>query len=154
VLRIQRAETAADVAKVQALWTEYWETLRLPLTFQGFGEQLEMLPGEFTLLLAFENAEPAGTVAVRPLHLGACEVKRLYVPTRFRGHALGRKLLQAAIVEARQAGYSEMFCDTLPSMQVAAALYESAGFTRVAAYSDNPTPGALYFRLGLQDGTA
>jgi putative acetyltransferase len=154
VLKIRRAETAPDVATVRALWAEYWETLGLPLTFQGFGEQLATLPGEFTLLLAFEDAEPAGTAAIRPLHPGACEVKRLYVPTRFRGHALGRKLLQAAIAEARQTGYSEMFCDTLPSMQAAAALYDSAGFMRVAAYSDNPTPGAIYFKLVLKDGTA
>jgi ribosomal protein S18 acetylase RimI-like enzyme len=93
-------------------------------------------------------------VALRPLRAGACEVKRLYVPARFRGHGLGRKLLQAAIADARQTGYSEMYCDTLPDMQEAAKLYDSSGFTRVEPYSDRPTPGAIYFRLVLGHGAA
>ena len=92
---------------VRALWIEYWEALGLPLSFQGFGEQLRRLPGEFAgpgglLLLAFQDTDWAGTVAVRPLRAGACEAKRLYVPARFRGQGLGRRLLLAAIDEARK----------------------------------------------------
>ena len=55
---------------------------------------------------------------------------------------------------ARDAGYREMYCDTLPTMQAAVNLYERAGFERVGPYSDNPTPGALYFKLVLNDGKA
>jgi ribosomal protein S18 acetylase RimI-like enzyme len=78
-----------------------------------------------------------------------CEVKRLYVPPRFRGEGLGNRLLLAAIEEARQMGYKAMFCDTLTGMQQAARLYEAMGFERVAAYSSDPTPGAIYFKLVL-----
>lgn len=157
MIEIRRAETEEDIAEVRALWTEYWETLGLPLTFQSFGEQLRNLPGEFAppaglLLLALQDSEAAGTVAVRALRADACEAKRLYIPVRFRGQGLGRKLLMAAIDEARQIGYSVMYGDTLPSMHEAAGLYENIGFERVDAYSDNPTPGAIYLRLVLQHG--
>ena len=87
MIHIKRAESDEDITQVRALWTEYWETLGLPLDFQGFGEQLQRLPGEFAapsgvLLLA---SGAAGTVAVRPFREDACEAKRLYVPARFRG---------------------------------------------------------------------
>ncbi len=159
MIEIRRAETQEDIAEVRALWTEYWETLGLPLSFQGFGEQLRRLPGEFAspvglLLLAFHDSEVAGTVAVRPILPGACEAKRLYIPARFRGQGLGRKLLLAAISGARQIGYSAMYADTLPGMLAALGLYEDLGFERVDAYSDNPTPGAIYVRLVFQHGAA
>ena len=85
MIEIRRAETEDDIGEVRALWTEYWETLGLPLAFQGFDEQRQRLPGEFAapgglLLLAFDDSEAAGTVAVRPLRTNTCEVKRLYVP--------------------------------------------------------------------------
>ncbi len=156
MIHIKRAESDEDITQVRALWTEYWETLGLPLDFQGFGEQLQRLPGEFAapsgvLLLA---SGAAGTVAVRPFREDACEAKRLYVPARFRGQGLGRKLLMEAIAGARQIGYSVMYGDTLPTMQVAAGLYEQLGFKQVGPYSDNPTPGAIYLKLDLTNGAA
>jgi ribosomal protein S18 acetylase RimI-like enzyme len=148
---IKRAETPQDIEQVRELWTEYWTALGLPLEFQGFGEQIKTLPGEFVLWLA-PNA--AGTIALRPLSAAACEVKRLYVRPGFRGQRLGEMLLQHTIRFANEMGYREMYCDTLPTMQTAAKLYERAGFLRVAAYSDHPTPEALYFRLELSNGPA
>jgi hypothetical protein len=58
----------------------------------------------------------------------------------------------AAIDGARAAGYQTMFGDTLPDMRQAASLYETVGFEQVDAYSDNPTPGAIYLKLDLTRG--
>jgi GNAT superfamily N-acetyltransferase len=151
---IRRAVTEEDIAQVRRLWTEYWETLGLPVDFQGFGAQLRRLPGEFAapsglLLLAFEDATAAGTIAVRPFRADACEGKRLYVPSKFRGKGLGKKLLTAAIENARSMGYKTMYADTLPTLQEAARLYEQFAFERVEAYSSDPTPGAIYLKLVL-----
>ncbi len=128
--------------------------LGLPLEFQGFEAQLQRLPGEFAapsglLLLAFEDTIAAGTIAVRPLREEACEAKRLYVPPRFRGKGLGKRLLSAAIESARLMGYKTLFGDTLPGMHEAVNLYDQFAFERVEAYSDDPTPGAIYLRLVL-----
>jgi ribosomal protein S18 acetylase RimI-like enzyme len=95
------------------------------------------------------NCEPAGTIALRPLTTTAGEVKRLYVRPAFRGRGLARKLIESAIQEARTLGYTELYCDTLPSMQSALALYRSIGFIETEPYSANPTPGAIFLRLTL-----
>ena len=158
MIEIRRAENAGEIAAVSALWSEYWQALGLPPSFQGFAEQLRTLPGEFAapqgfLLLAIHDSEAAGTIALRPLHPGACEVKRLYVPARFRGHGLGKKLLLETVSFAKQMSYSEMYCDTLPSMETAAGLYRRLGFVSTVPYSEEPTPGALYFKLELRHGT-
>ncbi len=151
---IRRAVSEGEIAQVRALWAEYWEILGLPLDFQGFGAQLQRLPGEFAapsglLLLAFEDSEAVGTIAIRPLRIDACEAKRLYVPPRFRHQGLGKRLLAAAIENAREMGYRMMYGDTLPGMAEALKLYDQFGFARVEAYSPQPTPGAIYLRLVL-----
>jgi hypothetical protein len=46
-------------------------------------------------------------------------------------------------------GYKMLFGDTLPRMQEAVSLYDQFAFERVEAYSDDPTPGAIYLRLVL-----
>jgi putative acetyltransferase len=153
-MQIRRAETEEDVARVKSLWTAYWETLGFPLTFQGFGEQLRRLPGEFAapaglLLLAIRDDNAMGTIGVRPLREHACEAKRLYVPAQYRGEGLGRRLLTSAIEQARAAGYQAMYADTLTSMHEAARLYAAFGFEQIDAYSEDPTPGAIYLRLAL-----
>ncbi|MGP0075461.1 MAG: GNAT family N-acetyltransferase [Bryobacteraceae bacterium] len=153
-MNIQVAESADDVAVVRQLWREYWESFGLSMGFQGFGQELEGLPGAYgagggVLLLAIHKEEPAGTIALRRLDGTSGEVKRLYLRPQFRGHGLGRRLLQAVIERARAHGYESLYADTLPVMTDALSLYERLGFERVEAYSNTPTPGAIYMKLEL-----
>lgn len=152
-LEIRQAESPRDIAAVRVLWREYWESFGLPIDFQGFGEELEGLPGVYgaeggALLLATYQKEPAGTIALRRLALRRgevkrCgEVKRLYLRPQFRGRGLGRRLLEAVMDEACTLGYESLYADTLPAMTDALSLYERVGFYRVKAYSETPTPGA------------
>ena len=150
---IRPAESPSDVAVVQQLWREYWESIGLPMNFQGFGDELRGLPGVYgadggVLLLATYKDEPAGTIALRRLDRMSGEVKRLYLRPKFRGHGLGRCLLEATI-ERAAIHYDCLYADTLPSMMEALSLYRRAGFERVEAYSNTPTPGAIYLRRRL-----
>jgi putative acetyltransferase len=149
------AESQGDVATVQQLWREYWESFGLALDFQGFGEELRGLPGLYgaaggSLLLAVHDDEPAGTIALRRLDAAAGEVKRLYLRPKYRGQGLGRRLLEAVMERAIALGYERLYADTLPQMLEALSLYERAGFERIEAYSGTPTPGAIYLKRELK----
>lgn len=148
------AESAEDVAVVRQLWREYWDSIGLPMNFQGFDNELAGLPGVYgavggALLLAFHKEESAGTIALRRLNQTSGEVKRLYLRPRFRGHGLGLRLLNEVIQLALALKYDCLYADTLPSMMEALSLYERVGFERVEAYSNTPTPNAIYLRLKL-----
>jgi ribosomal protein S18 acetylase RimI-like enzyme len=124
------------------------------LSFQGFAEELAGLPGEYkapggTLILCVVDQRPAGCVAVRPWHLRACEMKRLYVRKEFQGQGCGHILAAEAVKWAKHAGYERMLLDTLPAMTAAQHLYERLGFREIDAYRFNPIRGTRYMELPL-----
>jgi ribosomal protein S18 acetylase RimI-like enzyme len=76
-------------------------------------------------------------------------MKRLYIKEQFRGLGLGRALAEAVIKEAQKIGYNYMRLDTVPSMEVARALYSSLGFKQTRPYRYNPIEGAVFMELRL-----
>ena len=116
------------------------------------------LPGEFAqpqgiLLLAIVDGAVAGCCGLRPLDLSdypnACEMKRLYVRTAFRGFGLGRQLAEAVMDAARMSQYASIFLDTLDEMESARALYKDLGFREAPAYSHSPLTDAVYLQARL-----
>lgn len=153
-LDIRPARIPADLDLVRQLFREYAESLGLDLSFQGFDEELSSLPGKYAaprgrVLLAWQDEEPVGCVALRPLGDGACEMKRLYVRPNARGMRLGQALARRICDDARQAGYTRICLDTLSSMTAAVGLYTSLGFHPIPPYVFNPLPGAMYFGRDL-----
>jgi putative acetyltransferase len=108
------------------------------------------------LLLAVVDNEAAGCIALHALESTdgenkVCEMKRLFVRPAFRGHSLGRKLIDALMAEARTIGYERMRLDTVAGkMDSAIAMYRQYGFREIPSYRANPIPGALYMELGLK----
>lgn len=155
MLKIFPVETDKDLEIVKRLFIEYADSLGFDLSFQNFDEELANLPGDYApptgcLLLAKYKDQPAGCVALRKLSDGICEGKRLYVRPQFRGLKIGRKLVEAIIAEARRIGYSSIRGDTVPSMQIAQALYASLGFKEIEPYCRNPVEGAKFIELKLK----
>lgn len=151
---IAQASDAVAVELAASLFREYQTAIGVDLCFQGFAEELAGLPGNYALprgrlLIAHVGTEVAGCVALRPLEEGVAEMKRLYVRSAFRGTGLGRRLAEAVIAAARDAGYSRVRLDTLATMKEAIALYGALGFVEIAPYRVNPLPGPRYFELRL-----
>lgn len=154
MVRIVDALAVNGLPHARRLFEEYAASLDIDLCFQGFAEELATLPGSYAppagrLLLAVQDDEIAGCVALRPLEPGACEMKRLYVRPAYRSLGVGRMLSERVVQEARNAGYRCMRLDSLPSMVAALDLYRRLGFREIPPYCDNPIQGAVFLELQL-----
>ena len=139
-----------DTRIVRELILEYASSLGVDLSFQDFEHEVATLDTYYELMLVARiDGDVAGCVALRRIDDDVCEMKRLYVRTRFRGRDLGRALANAVIGEARMRGYARMRLDTLPSMSSAMSLYESLGFRDIAPYRFNPVAGTRFLELTL-----
>jgi GNAT superfamily N-acetyltransferase len=153
-MRIVDGHGEDELPTIRRLFAEYAASLDVDLAFQDFERELRELPGDYAppagrLLLALAGDDPAGCVALRPYEPEVCEMKRLYVRAAFQGAGLGRRLAEAVIEAARDAGYRLMRLDTLPTMEAARRLYSSLGFEEIEAYRHNPVHGTTFFQLDL-----
>lgn len=157
-VRIESVQHGPALDDVRALFVEYQADIGVDLCFQGFDDELDRLPGDYTeplgaLLLAYIGDDLAGCCAFRPLlgsdYANACEMKRLFVRRAFRGFGVGRALVDRTMMMARQSGYDVMLLDTLNEMETARAMYAQAGFEEIAPYYHNPLAGAHYLKAQL-----
>ena len=154
-MKLIQVESAEQVQQARRLFQEYAAWLGFNLCFQNFDKELAELPGGYAppngcLLLAVENDQVAGCVALRKIGEGIGEMKRLYVRPQFRSKGLGRTLTETIIEAARDLGYHRLRLDTLPGkMDQAIAMYRSLGFKDIERYYDNPYEAAAFMELIL-----
>jgi ribosomal protein S18 acetylase RimI-like enzyme len=153
------AATDTDLMAARELFSEYAQLPNVDLCFQNFEAELTGLPGDYSpprgaIYLATSDGILAGCCALRPLgtldYPNACEIKRLYVRSRFRRLGLGRQLVEAILDSARQAGFAYILLETLGDMKSARALYKAMGFDEIAAYHFNSISGAHYLKAILK----
>jgi GNAT superfamily N-acetyltransferase len=101
------------------------------------------------LVLAYDGDKAIGCAGVRRIDDHIAELKRMFVDPAYRGHQLGKLILQAALDEARRLGYRSIRLDTVPDMQAAIKVYTAAGFHEIDPYRFNPMPGALFMEKEL-----
>lgn len=164
---IHLASDGADYAAFGALVREYADWCRarfaqeawmieLAFSHQSLDRELESLqtrygPPAGKTFLARRDGEVVGCGAYRR-HPDFCEMKRLFVPDRFRGLGIGRKLSAAIVTSAREEGFKLMRLDTAAQMNEAVALYEAIGFKHCAPYIEYPArlmPHVVFMELPL-----
>jgi putative acetyltransferase len=59
---------------------------------------------------------------------GVCELVKMYLTPDARGHGLGKKLIEVCLDFARQAGYRQVYIETMPELAKAVSIYERFGF--------------------------
>jgi ribosomal protein S18 acetylase RimI-like enzyme len=158
---ISPPRTSADHDAIKNLFREYAESLGFSLAYQDFDRELDVFPGKYAapdgaLLLARVGDEAAGTVALRKLDTGICEMKRLYVKPGFRGRrtaggrSIGRALAEDIVAIGRERGYQRLRLDTIGGkMRQALSLYRSMGFVEIPPYYASPIPDTAYLELVL-----
>jgi len=153
-VKIVQAESEEQIQQARDLFTEYaeWvmthedvdpEFVQRVFTYQGLHQELAELPGKYVppdgrLLLANQDAETAGCVALRKIDRGICEMKRMWIRPEFRGKGIGRALTETVIDEAQKIGYKRMCLDTGKFMKEAPALYRLLGFKDIEPYYEIP----------------
>jgi putative acetyltransferase len=160
-VEISVPKSAAEYEAVKALFREYAESLGFSLAYQDFDKELADFPGKYAapdgaLLLATVDGAAAGTVALRKIDRGICEMKRLYVRPVFRGQrtadgrSIGRALAEDIVAVGRERGYLRLRLDTIGGkMRQALSLYRSMGFVEIPPYYASPIPDTAYMELVL-----
>jgi putative acetyltransferase len=146
--------TIEELEEVREIFIEYADFLQVDLCFQDFENELQTLhkvynPPAGCIILAKEDEQVLGCIALKPISEGVCEMKRLYVRPSARGKDLGKKLVEELIDFAKKVGYKTMKLDTISSLKEAINLYQSKGFVKTEAYVYNPLSDVLYFELTL-----
>ena len=153
-MEIFQATTKAYLDEVRALMRAFiaWHRLRhfedIALVDQyfdkmAFDAELAGLPGKYApprgrLMLAFQDDQPAGCVALREIDESFCEMKRMFVYPQFHRQGVGRALAEALIRDAKSSGYTCMRLDTGCKQVEAQRLYRSLGFKEIQPYYDLP----------------
>jgi putative acetyltransferase len=96
----------------------------------------EVVAGRGAFLIATRAGLPIGCGAVRRIDEHQAEIKRMYVKPQARNHGVGRAVLSALEAEARRLGLSRLVLETGIRQAEALALYERAGFARVAPFGE------------------
>lgn len=82
---------------------------------------------------------------------GWAGIRLLAVPPAFRGHGIGRALMEECIRRCRAKGIRTIGLHTSEIMAAAVHLYEGMGFQRAPEHDFHPTPGitVMAYRLDL-----
>ena len=155
IIRIIPAKTDEDIQIARRLFVEYQNCLEFDLSFRGFEQELNRLPGEYApptgcILFAEYEGNIQGCVALRKLGSVTCEMKRLYVRSDRRGLGIGRCLAETVIEVAKELGYHFMRLDFISPRPAAQTLYESLGFKEIEPYELVPLNAAVFMELKLQ----
>jgi ribosomal protein S18 acetylase RimI-like enzyme len=114
----------------------------------------EYVPPDGRLLVALDDNQVCGCIALGKLSDSICEMRTLFVPPAYRGQGIGRKLAETLLDEAHAAGYSLIRLDTLRFMDSAFGLYRSLGFHEIDAYRALPDHLKPYIRFMERNLTA
>ncbi|GAA4384922.1 GNAT family N-acetyltransferase [Tsukamurella soli] len=83
------------------------------------------------VLIAHADGEPVGCVALLPYPDRVFELSKMGVSPGFQGGGIGRRLVTAAVDEARRLGARRVFLGSSHVLGPALHLYEEAGFIRI-----------------------
>ncbi|HEX5871495.1 MAG TPA: helix-turn-helix domain-containing GNAT family N-acetyltransferase [Longimicrobium sp.] len=140
--RIERVDPASPAAR----WcvARYFDELavRFENGFQS-GHSLpldddEMRPPLGAFLVASVDGQPVACGAMKRIAPGVGYLKRMWVSPTVRGLGFGRRMLGALEAQARELGFTTLRLETNRALAEAIRLYESAGYTEVAPFNDEP----------------
>lgn len=89
-------------------------------------------PDGWFSVLVDPSGRVMGSVGLKRREAGTVELRKMYLDPGCRGRGLGRRLLEAALAEARSRGYHRVVLETAEVLKEAVSLYRRAGFVPVS----------------------
>lgn len=163
MLKIYHAKTKEDIEVTKQLFFEYLEYLKeyykelagfpwLEEYYQTFEKEINALPGKYNspgafILLAKDDNEPAGCVALEGKSEDISEMQRLYIRAKYRRKGVGTKLCKALIEQAQKMGYTRLRLHT--ALEDAKYLYKSLGFAETEPDEFIPLDTIVFMELNI-----
>jgi len=86
--------------------------------------------GVFDVLVS-DDGDIMGTVGLKPIRSGVCELRKMYLKASYRGRGNGGRLLKHAIASAKGLGMNRIELETARVLEEAIGLYEKFGFAEI-----------------------
>ena len=96
----------------------------------------QVASGEGAFLVAYLDDVAVGCGAVRRLEKATAELKRMYEDSSFRGHGIGRAVVEGLEREARLLGVTTVVLETGTRLARAIKLYEAMGYSRIPLFGE------------------
>ena len=87
-------------------------------------------PGRAYYVLTQEG-RAVGGIGVAELKGDCCELQKLYLADRVKGHGLGYRLIRFIEDRARELGYRRIYLETHTNLQAAIHVYERSGYRQI-----------------------
>jgi len=142
---LARQAVAAYVAELDERFPGGFDPGPRPSAGEPDPEDARLAPPSGAFVVATSDGAPVACGGVRTLADGddgaaggVGEIKRMWVHPGWRGAGLGSRLLRHLEGVSRDLGHREVRLDTNGTLTEAVAMYERAGYRRIARYNDNP----------------
>lgn len=142
IRRIDIKDNMALAAVIRAALTEFGANKPGTVYFDPTTDQLFQLfetPGSIYYVAEQAN-EIVGGCGIFPtvgLPEKTCELVKLYLAPSARGTGLGKALMLKAMAWAKEAGYEQVYLETMPELSNAVTMYEKLGFNRLSTSLGN-----------------
>lgn len=133
---IEPKDNVALAAVIRAALTEFGANKPGTVYFDPTTDQLFQLfetPGSVYYVAEKDN-EILGGCGIFPtvgLPDKTCELVKLYLAPSARGTGLGKALILKAMAWAKEAGYEQVYLETMPELSNAVTMYEKLGYNRL-----------------------
>lgn len=133
---IEPKDNIALAAVIRAALTEFGANKPGTVYFDPTTDQLYQLfetSGSVYFIAENEN-ELLGGCGIFPtigLPEKTCELVKLYLAPAARGKGLGKALMLKAMDWAKEAGYEQVYLETMPELSNAVTMYEKLGYNRL-----------------------
>ncbi len=133
---IEPKDNVALAAVIRAALTEFGANKPGTVYFDPTTDQLFQLfetPGSVYYVAEKDN-EILGGCGIFPtvgLPNKTCELVKLYLAPEARGTGLGKALMLKAMAWAKEAGYEQVYLETMPELSNAVTMYEKLGYNRL-----------------------